>query len=210
MQPLLSKVQDLCLRPPRTMDHPADMPSPDFAQNAGHHRRISPRRRQHEPPHIHRIGQCILCRMILRRHRIGQSEPAAINQLFRNTPVIRLRIPRCQRLPENIVPGGSQPVAPHPAVISRLIPGLSERRQPHDHIPRLDSVVRDDVSAPHPRRHRRVHDNGPHQIPHIGRFAARRPDIHPVVPHGLQKLFRAVDDRRNDLPRNQPFVPPDG
>ena len=108
------------------------------------------------------------------------------------------------------MPCGGQSVAAHAAVVFLFIRGLAITCETHDDVARADVGVVYHVAALHAAGHGRVHDDGAHQVAHVGRLAARGIDAHAHPAQFGQQLVRAVDDGGDDLARHQQLVAPDG
>ena len=102
--------------------------------------------------------------------------------------------------------GGGQSVAAHAAVVLLLVSGLTTRGKAHYDIARADVCVVDDVASFHTASHRAIHDDGPHEVAHVGCLAARAVDANPHVTQLLHQLVRSVDDGRDDLTRDEHLV----
>ncbi len=100
--------------------------------------------------------------------------------------------------------------AAHAAIVFALICGLAERGEAHDDVAAGDVGIVDHPVAAHAGGHGRVHDDGAHQVAHVGGLASGAVDLHSVAAHGGQQLLGAVDDGCDHLAGDQLLVAPDG
>jgi len=124
--------------------------------------------------------------------------------------VIALRIFLSQVLGEDIMPCGGQAVAAHATVVAVLVGSLPRRAKADDDITRADVGIVDDVAALHAAGDGAVNDDGAHQVAHVGRLSACRPDADAHRAQLLQQLVSTIDNGRDDLAGNEQLVAPDG
>ncbi len=196
---IVHKMEDFGLCPAAAMHQSVDMWA-HVVEHIHHDGGIGSGGGKHQLAHVHRSAGS----------GIGQVVFSAVNQAVGNSGIETFGIFCLEDFVENVMPRRSQPIAAHPAVVFGFIVGLAKGGQAHDHVSPLDFVIGDDFVPSHPAGDCAVHDNGPHQIPHIGRFASGQDDIHPVVTEHLEYFFRALDDGGDDLAGNQVFVSANG
>ena len=127
-----------------------------------------------------------------------------------NFRVVTFRIFFSQIIGKHIVPGRSQPVATHSAVVFFFVSSLPARRKSHNHITRLNIRIINHICTFHPAGNGAVHNNRTHQIAHIGRFTARFVNIHTHFTQICNQFACSVDDGRNHFTRNAVFIPSNG
>ena len=131
---------------------------------------------------------------------------SAIYQLLWHAVIIALGILLSKVFREDIVAGGGESVRAHSAVVFLLVSGLATGRETHDHISRTDVGVVDDIAPLHAAGDGAVHDDGPHEVAHVGCLAACAIDANAHVAKLLHELVGAVDDGRYYLTRDEHLV----
>jgi len=121
--------------------------------------------------------------------------------------VVAFRILVGQIVGEEIVTGRSKAVAAYAAVVLVLILGLPERSQTDDDVACSYSGIVNDLAAADPGTDGAVNDDGPHQVPHIGRLSAGEGHPDAVFLHRADELVGTGDDSRYDFSGNQILVP---
>ena len=196
---LAHEVQHLGLRSAGAVHHTMDFGA-QLVEQSLHHGSISARRRKHQTAGIDRRTF----------DSIGQAVAAAIHKLFGHCLVVALGIFLRKILIENIMAGRGQAITTHSTVVAGFVGSLSGRRKSHDDIARTDVGIINHIATFHAAGYGAVHNDGAHQIAHIGRFATGGINTHTHIAHLLQQLVGTVDDSRNHFAGNEHFVTPDG
>ena len=103
---------------------------------------------------------------------------------------------------------GSQPITPHPSIVGDLIRGLPKGSQPNDNITSLNMSVVDDITALHTAGDRAIYDDRTYEVTDISRLTTRSIDTNTLSTKLSKKLLSTVDDRSDDLTRDEMLVAP--
>ena len=144
------------------------------------------------------------------RNDIVQTLCAAIDKFLGHCMVIALGVFLCQILGKHIMTGTGEAVAAHTSVVFLFVGGLSAAAQAHNHISGSDIGIVDDIAALHAAGDSAVHDDGAHQVAHIGRLATGAVDTDAHFAQFLHQLVGAIDDGAYHLTGNEHLVAADG
>jgi len=111
---------------------------------------------------------------------------------------------------KHIVACAGESVRTHPAVVLRLISGLTVTRKTHDHLSARNVRIVNDIAAFGFGDEGRIYDHGAHQVAHIRCFAAGGMNFDAVFTHVRAKLFGAFDEGFDDFAGDEVFVSSDG
>mmetsp|Transcript_36896 Transcript_36896/g.86483 ORF Transcript_36896/g.86483 Transcript_36896/m.86483 type:complete len:202 (-) Transcript_36896:898-1503(-) len=107
------------------------------------------------------------------------------------------------------MPGGGKAIASHAAVVLCLVCGLTARSQANDDTASRNPAIVNDLSHRHSCRHRRIHNDGPHQVTNVSCLSTCERKAHTVPCELIDKLLGARDDRLDHLPWDQVLVSSD-
>ena len=102
----------------------------------------------------------------------------------------------------------SQPIAPHPPIVGGLIRGLPKGSQPNNDITSLNMSVVDDITALHAAGDRTIYDDRTYEVTDISRLTTRGIDINTLSTKLSKELLCTIDDRSDDLTRDEMLVAP--
>ena len=111
---------------------------------------------------------------------------------------------------EYVVTSRGEAVAAHSAIIFLLVGSLTRRSKAHNYVTTLDVGVVDYVGAAHAASHCAIHDDGAHQVAHVGSFAACGDDVHAKFAQLGKQFLGAIDDGSDNLTGNKHLVASDG
>ena len=160
-------------------------------------RSVCPRGRKHHLAGIHsrNLGA------------VGEFLPSAVNHFARQALVVRHRIFLGIEMGKDVMPCRGEAVAPHSSVVGFLISRLTVGGKSHYHVAGLDVPVVYHFAALHPRAHRGIHYDGPHQVSHVGCLSSCQVDANSQLSHLCQEFLGAVDDGGYYLAGHQVLVP---
>ena len=101
-----------------------------------------------------------------------------------------------------------QPITPHPAIVGGLIRGLPEGSQPDDDITSLNTSIVDDITTLHTAGDSTIDDDRADKVTDISRLTTRSIDTNTLSTKLSKKLLSTVDDRSDDLTRDEMLVAP--
>ena len=135
---------------------------------------------------------------------------SGVNKLVGHIGIVALRIFLGKILGKHIVSGRSEAVAAHTAIVFALVGGLSRRSEAHNDIAALNVGIIDNIAALHTASDSAVHNDGAHQIAHVGGFAAGAVDVYTKFAKLGKEFFSAIDDGSNHLTGNKQLVAANG
>ena len=102
----------------------------------------------------------------------------------------------------------SQPIAPHPPIVGGLIRGLPKGSQPNNDITSLNMSVVDNITTLHAAGDRTIDNDRADEVTDISRLSTCSIDTNTLSTKLSKKLLSTVDDRSDDLTRDEMLVAP--